>query len=486
MINQRMSLLLGSLLTLMGMAVADQLVLGTDYTSQQGTHSSGTTVTHFDNNDYLVYSSINFGSAGTTKGFLLNYSKGNDNGKLEIRKGSGVNGQLIAELSPAMTGSWSNFITAHVELLADVSGVQDVTLVAKNTGGVMDIGWFELTDFSERSGVTNARILATEYSAQSGVRIESFGNVGYFDNKDYVTYTNVNFGPAGSTDGIIFRYAKSNNGGKMEIRSGGPTGTLLATFNPTSTGNWQMYRNTYLGLDNMSGIQDITFVGKNTEGVLNFKWFEPSNRSAELYPHILATEFSDQSGLHSTYNQITHFDQNDYATYSRINFGSSGATKSIRVSYSKGNTKGKVEIRLDGPQGEIIATFSPQYTGGWNEFVTVDIPIDLVEGVHDLTFVGKEHNGVWDTEWFELSSTLLFNLDTDYKVDDANGKDVQCMYDSVKDAYTEQVYNRYFSNSGTSAENKFIAHLGVANRNAAKNHVKNNLCGAAQAAIDEM
>ena len=247
-------------------------VKGTDYVVQQGTHTSGTTVTHFDDNDYLIYPSLNFGSSGTSKGFLLNYSKGNDNGKLEIRKG-GINGQLIAELNPAMSGNWNTFITAHVELLTDVSGIHDVTLVAKNSGGVMNVGWFELTDFSERSRATNARILATEYSAQSGCRFETHGNLGYFDNNDYVTYTNVNFGSAGTTNNIKLRYAKSNNGGMMEIRSGGPTGTLLATFNPTNTRGWQIYVTADIPIS-ANGIRDITFVGKNVVGVLNFKWFE--------------------------------------------------------------------------------------------------------------------------------------------------------------------------------------------------------------------
>ncbi len=487
MMQQNLSLFVGTLLTILSVAVGDQLFLGTDYSSQQGTHTSGTSVTHYDNGDYMVYSSVNFGSSGSIKGFLINYAKGNDGGEMEIRKGAGVSGEVIAKISPANTFGWGNYITAHVELLSDVTGTQEITFVAKQTGGVLNLAWFELSDFSERSDATHARILATEYSNQSGTKVEfQHGNIGYFDNNDYVTYANVNFGQAGTTDGIRFRYAKANENGKMEVRSGGPTGTLLATFRPTSTGNWQMYRDAYIGLSNMSGIHDITFVGKDAGGVLNILWFEPSKRSDELYLHIPATEYSDQSGLRSTYDKLTHFDQNDYVTYSSLNFGPAAATKSIRLSYAKGNHNGKVEMRLGGPQGEIIATYSPQNTGGWFNFVTVDVPIDSVEGVHDLTFVGKDSGGVWDPEWFELSSRLLFSLETDYKVDDENGRDVQCTYAKVKNAYIEQVYNRYYSDSGTSAEAKFISHLGVSTKAAAKTYVRDNLCGSAQAAIEEM
>ena len=483
MVPQTLSLLFGVMFTLLTLASSEQIFLGTDYSAEQGTRSSGTTVTYFDNNDYMIYASLDFGSI---KGFLINYAKANNGGELEIRLGAGTTGQLIANFSPARTNSWSTYQTAHVGLLTEVTGVHDVTFVGKDTNGVLNLAWFELSDFSDRTTVDYARIPATEYSNQSGIRFGNSGEIGWFDNTDFVTYTSVNFGAAGTTDGIRFNYAKGNSNGKMEVRSGGPTGNLLATFSPTYTTGWDMYRDAYIGLPNMSGIHDITFVARDTNGILNFKWFEPAYRSADAFPHVLATEYSDQSGLHSTYDQLTHFDQTDYVTYSSLNFGSSGATKSIRLSYAKGNSNGKIEMRLGGPQGVVIATYSPQYTGGWNDYVTVDIPIDLVEGVHDLTFIGTESNGVWNLEWFELSKQLLFSLDTDYKIDDENGVDVQCTYSTVMNAYINQVYNRYFSNSALSAEIKFFAHLGVSDISAAESYVKNNLCGAAQAAIEEM
>lgn len=484
MMQQRLCLLLGYLVTLSRMGSADQLFLGSDYSAQQGIVTEDTTIHYFDDNDYMVYSSVNFGSSGSIKGFLINYAKSTDNGSLEIREGSGVNGQLIAKISPASTSSWHTYRTAYVGLLTEISGVHNITFVGKDVSGLMNLAWFELSDFTDRIDVEHARIPATEYSDQSGTRIGSSGNVGYFDNNDFVTYAQVNFGEVGTSDGIRFHYSKNNLGGRMEIRKGGPTGTLLATFPPTSTNDWQMYRDTYIGLDDISGVHDITFVAKDSSGVLNFMWFEPTKRSADLNPFVLATEFSDQSGLRSTYDKLGYFDDGDYATYSNLNFGPSFATKAIVVSYAKANTGGTVEIRLDGPQGDVIATFAPHHTGGWDTFVTAHIPIDLVEGVHDITFVGRDVQSVWDPRWFELSSQLLFTLETDYKVDDNDGKDIQCTYDTVQNAYTDQVYNRYYSNSGTSAENKFIAHLGVSSKDEAMDYVKNNLCGAAQQAME--
>jgi hypothetical protein len=118
MINKS-TLLLGFLLIQLSFVRAERLFEGTDYILQQGTRSSGTTVTHFDNNDYMVYTSVNFGPPGTTKGILVNYNKGNNGGKLEIRLGSGTDGELIAEMNPAQVyGGWgADPSTAYVGLL---------------------------------------------------------------------------------------------------------------------------------------------------------------------------------------------------------------------------------------------------------------------------------------------------------------------------------------------------------------------------------
>jgi hypothetical protein len=127
--------LLGKLLTLISNVYSSKLNLGTDYSFQQGTRSTGTTVTYFDNGDYLVYEAD---FSGNPKGILLNYSKGNEGGKLEIMLGSGTNGQVIGEISPAKTqGGWSDFETVYVDLNnVNVEGDQTISLVAKGSSGV--------------------------------------------------------------------------------------------------------------------------------------------------------------------------------------------------------------------------------------------------------------------------------------------------------------------------------------------------------------
>ena len=478
------SIFLATLVLIFGVVKAGNTILATEYSSQSGTWIGGEVVKGFSTNDYLVYASINFGQSSTTKGFLINWAKGNEGGKLEIRLGVGTSGQLVGEISPARTKNWDTYETAYVDIIGDVSGVHDVTLVAKdNGGGVMNLAWFELTDFAEREEV-HRRILGAEIANQSGATVNSDYGVGYFDDGDFVTYTHVNFGSAGTTDGIRIRTAKGNDGGTVEVRLGGPTGTLLAQFNPVRTGAWSLWSDLYVGVTDVTGIHDVTFVGKGVSGVMNMQWFELSSRK-ELYPHVPAMAFSTQSGLRSDSVHLTYFDSGDYVTYSKLNFGSSGATKSIRLSYAKANNSGSMEVRLGGPTGTIIGTFVPTNTGGWGTYVEAEVSLDLVDGIHDLTFVGRDSGGVLNLGWFELSEMTFFEVVADYKVDNENGRDTQCNYSSVLGAYTEQVFNKYYMSSSTSVEQQFFADLGVSTSADAQIAVY-NLCGDAQAAADQM
>jgi hypothetical protein len=206
--------------------------------------------------------------------------------------------------------------------------------------------------------------------------------------------------------------------------------------------------------------------------------------------HFLKVEgfyYTEQKG---TWNNVAtgavgSLDNGDYLTYSSIDFGPSGMTKSILLNHSKGNRNGKVEVRLNGPDGQLISTFTPTYTGGWDKFMTTSLSISEVEGVHDLTFVAKDARGVLDLKWFELTDSWSFSIATNYKVNDNGGSDVQCDYDLLKEAFTEQKFNSNNGNEYDDAEQEFFHILGVSDEGAAKDAVY-NLCGKAQKNTEEV
>ena len=208
-----------------------------------------------------------------------------------------------------------------------------------------------------------------------------------------------------------------------------------------------------------------------------------------LSNHFLKVEglfYAEQRGTWAvSTGAIGHFDNGDYLTYTDIDFGSSGTTKSILLNHSKGNRDGKVEVRLGGPDGEVISTFTPSYTGGWDKFMTASLSISVVEGVHDVTFVARDAGGVLDLKWFELADTWSFSIATNYKVNDVGGSDVQCDYDLLMTGFTEQKYNANNGNTKDTAEKEFFHILGVANLEDAEKAVY-DLCGKAQKNTEEM
>ena len=57
---------------------------------------------------------------------------------------------------------------------------------------------------------------------------------------------------------------------------------------------------------------------------------------------------------------VGYFDNNDYLTYNTLNFGPSGTTKSIQISYAKGHSGSHwMELRIDVSDGRVIGEFPP-------------------------------------------------------------------------------------------------------------------------------
>ena len=181
--------------------------------------------------------------------------------------------QGLLSFRPAKTGNWKNYHTAYIGI-EGVSGDHDVTFVANGAKGVLNLAWIEFSDFPKRSDA-HARIAALEYSDRRGIAFGEKGNLGYFDNGDYVTYSSINFGQAGTTHSMNINYAKSRSGGKVEIRLGGSDEKIIGEYKPADTRSWVNYINVNVPLDSIEDTHDIIFVAKDRRhGVLNLDWFE--------------------------------------------------------------------------------------------------------------------------------------------------------------------------------------------------------------------
>jgi len=223
-----------------------------------------------------------------------------------------------------------------------------------------------------------------------------------------VTYDSVDFGVASLAKGILVSHSKGDHGGTIEIRLGDQTGSVVAEFTPAMVGNWDQYQTAYIGVSDVEGVHDVTFVAKEGDTILNIAWFEVSDfpKRSKIHARIAATEYSDQRGtsFHGPNTSVGWFDNTDYMTYSSVNFGDRGTTFSLNFNYAKASHGGRIDIRLGGPDGKLIGEYKPANTkNNWHAYETVNVGIDGVEGIHDLTFVGRDVSGVWNLLWFELS-----------------------------------------------------------------------------------
>jgi len=110
---------------------------------------------------------------------------------------------------------------------------------------------------------------------QQGAEVENDGTtVGYLEGGDVLWYGGVEM------DGLTtlaLRYAKGVEGGGLEVRLDGTSGTLLGTLSPSTTGDWATWSEATLSLTAATGVHDLYLVATDSsEGILNLDWLELS------------------------------------------------------------------------------------------------------------------------------------------------------------------------------------------------------------------
>ncbi|NMB32846.1 MAG: family 43 glycosylhydrolase [Clostridium sp.] len=105
-------------------------------------------------------------------------------------------------------------------------------------------------------------------------------NVGYIENGDWIQVKGVDFSNGASS--FEARVASDAEGGKIEIRLGGPTGRLIGVCEVENTGGWQDWTSKSCTVSDVTGVQDICFrfVGGNNY-LLNFSRWKFNSQAPE-------------------------------------------------------------------------------------------------------------------------------------------------------------------------------------------------------------
>lgn len=256
-----------------------------------------------------------------------------------------------------------------------------------------------------------AKVEAESYSGSYKISIAATSDTGggsmvrSTDNNDYIYFNNLNLG--NGTSGFQLRYATPNTDGTVEFRTGSSTGPLLGSLLLPSTGSWSVYNTVNIPVTGASGIKNVFMVFKKaTSGsVADINWFSYTTQTL-----IEAENYSVQSGLSVSAtadagggSKIGSTDNNDYAGYNNVNFGSGGVS-AIEVRYATVNTNGTLEIRSGSPTGTLLGSILLPSTGSWSVFNTVSIPVTGASGVKNVYLVFKKpaSGSVADVNWFRF------------------------------------------------------------------------------------
>jgi hypothetical protein len=125
---------------------------------------------------------------------------------------------------------------------------------------------------ASRSAFTT--IGATTYSAQSGLSIQN-GALASTGTGDWAAYNGLDFGTGASSVTFNLGVDATNAGRQVQVRTGGPTGTIVGTLTVKSTGAWNVYTaQTATLTTKLTGVQNLYLTFAGGSGVANIQSFK--------------------------------------------------------------------------------------------------------------------------------------------------------------------------------------------------------------------
>ncbi len=266
-------------------------------------------------------------------------------------------------------------------------------------------------------GILQAQFIQAESASQlNGPQIENSNRLGFITHNSWARYNQFNL--SGAT--LFEARVVSPGGGEIEVRDGSPSGPLITTCivpNGMGWGDWQVVSanitNPY------STNNDIYLVFKDTNPsdpwVCNIDWFEFTSAPVSGDFYIEAEDYTSSNGVQNNQNtsdplgggkQVSHTNNNNWTSYSGINFSNQNYFKA-RLSSPRSDST--IEVRLGSRRGTLVGTFNIPDTGDWHDWQDVEGPLSQsINGKHDLFLVyknGNTGNYLLNLNWIEFSNS---------------------------------------------------------------------------------
>ncbi|MCG5221036.1 family 43 glycosylhydrolase [Streptosporangium soli] len=142
-----------------------------------------------------------------------------------------------------------------------------IPTINMTTAGPPQVGTLNPYVRQEAETVAWASGVETEASGEGGI------NVGHIENGDYLKVKGVAFGNGSSS--FTARVASGTGGGRIELRLGSATGTLVGTCTVTGTGGWQNWSSVTCPVSGATGTRDLYLRFAGGSGyLLNLNWWQ--------------------------------------------------------------------------------------------------------------------------------------------------------------------------------------------------------------------
>ena len=133
-----------------------------------------------------------------------------------------------------------------------------------------------------------------------------------------------------------------------------------------------------------------------TKSVANLDPYQKVEAETIAWSEGLKTAGNSQEGVY-----VINIESGDYLRVRSVDFGK--GAKTIEASVASASQGGKIEIRLNNPNGELLGTIDVKNTGGWLNWATVKNNLKKINGVHDICFVFKGGEGeLFNFDWWKL------------------------------------------------------------------------------------
>jgi hypothetical protein len=254
---------------------------------------------------------------------------------------------------------------------------------------------------------------AENFDAQHGIGQQPCDDgtqqIAWIESGDYAGYSGINL-----TGKNMFeaRVAGASNGSRIEIRLGSSLGTLIGSCEVPDTSGFHVWRTISCPIEAQSGVHDVYLVFEGGEGFLfNVNWFKFENKVSFIKPSLIEAEyFSQQSGIVIAGNgegtdKISDIHDGDWVLFKNVDFGAGMVRFEARI--TSGWSGGWIEVRLDGPTGELLGECLVVTTDGWDNWKTRYCSITETSGIQDIYLTFRKDvadaDKLFDINWIRFT-----------------------------------------------------------------------------------